>query len=137
MPVDLLRGRKTILHISPQIAENGEKRKVLIMSVNGGVMCFELWLNLLRLLKLGITGIQTRIYPGGTGMTRRTMHKLSTSELGRYLFVRFDASTYRYDYRVDLFHNGGQMKYSFVLMLISLSSLATTSNFQNNFWFQN
>ena len=65
------------------------------------------------------------------------MHKLSTSELGRYLFVRFDASTYRYDYRIDLFHNVGQVEYSFVLMLISLSSLATTSNFQNNFWCQN
>ena len=34
---------------------------------------------------------------------------------------------------IDLFNNGGQIKYSFVLMLISLSSLATTSKFQKNF----
>ena len=33
---------------------------------------------------------------------------------------------------IDLFHNGSQVKYSFVLMLISLSSLATTSKFQKN-----
>ena len=33
---------------------------------------------------------------------------------------------------IDLFHNGGQIKYSFVLTLISLSSLATTSKFQKN-----
>ena len=33
---------------------------------------------------------------------------------------------------IDLFHNGGQMKYSFVLMLIGPTSLATTSKFQKN-----
>ena len=37
---------------------------------------------------------------------------------------------------MDLFHNGGQRKYSFVLMLISLSSLATTSKFQKNICFR-
>ena len=31
--------------------------------------------------------------------------------------------------RIYLFHNGGQIKYSFVLLLISLSSLATASKF--------
>ena len=33
---------------------------------------------------------------------------------------------------IDQFHNGGQIRYSFVLMLISLSSLASTSKFQKN-----
>ena len=33
---------------------------------------------------------------------------------------------------IDLFHNGGQIKYSFVLMLISPTSLATKSKFQKN-----
>ena len=33
---------------------------------------------------------------------------------------------------IDVFHNGGQMKYSSVLMLLSLSSLATASKFQKN-----
>ena len=33
---------------------------------------------------------------------------------------------------IDLFHNGGLIKYSSVLMLISLSSLATASKFQKN-----
>ena len=37
---------------------------------------------------------------------------------------------------IDLFHNGSQIKYSFVLMLISLSSLATTSKFQKNICFK-
>ena len=37
---------------------------------------------------------------------------------------------------IDLFHNGGQIKDSSVLMLISLSSLATTSKFQENFCFK-
>ena len=37
---------------------------------------------------------------------------------------------------MDLFHNGGQMKYSFVLMLISPTSLATASKFQNNTCFK-
>ena len=43
-----------------------------------------------------------------------------------------------YKKAIDLFHNGVQIKYSFVLpvMLISLSSLATTSKFQNNFCFK-
>ena len=36
----------------------------------------------------------------------------------------------------DLFHNGGQIKYSFILMLITLSSLATTSKFQENICFK-
>ena len=37
---------------------------------------------------------------------------------------------------IDLFHNGDHIKYYFVLMLISLSSLATTSTFQKNFCFK-
>ena len=37
---------------------------------------------------------------------------------------------------MDFFHNGGQIKYSFVLMLISLSSLATASKFQTNICFK-
>ena len=37
---------------------------------------------------------------------------------------------------IDLFHNGGQINYSFVLMLISFSSLATTSKFQKNISFK-
>ena len=36
---------------------------------------------------------------------------------------------------IDLFHNGGQIKYS-VLMLRSLSSLATASKFQKNICFK-
>ena len=35
-----------------------------------------------------------------------------------------------------LFHNGGQINYSFVLMLISPTNLATTSKFQKNICFQ-
>ena len=37
---------------------------------------------------------------------------------------------------IDLFHNGGQIKYSLVLMLISLTSLAMTSKFQKNICFK-
>ena len=37
---------------------------------------------------------------------------------------------------IDLFHNGDQIKDSSVLMLLSLSSLATTSKFQKNFCFK-
>ena len=37
---------------------------------------------------------------------------------------------------IDLFHNGGRIKYSFVLMLISLTSLATTSKFQKDICFK-
>ena len=37
---------------------------------------------------------------------------------------------------IDLFHNGGQIKHSSVLTLISLSSLATTSTCQKNFCFK-
>ena len=37
---------------------------------------------------------------------------------------------------IDLFHNGGQIKYSFVLMLISPTSLATTSKFLKNICFK-
>ena len=33
---------------------------------------------------------------------------------------------------IDLFHNGCQINYSFVLMLISPTNLATTSKFQKN-----
>ena len=39
-------------------------------------------------------------------------------------------------FTIDLFHNGGQIKYSFVLMPVSLTSLATTSKFQKNFCFK-
>ena len=38
--------------------------------------------------------------------------------------------------RLEFFHNGGQIKYSSVLMLISLSSLAATSKFQKNICFK-
>ena len=38
-----------------------------------------------------------------------------------------------YVYSIDLFHNGGQIKYSFVLMLISLSNLAAMCKIQKNF----
>ena len=41
-----------------------------------------------------------------------------------------------YPTEIDLFHNGGQIKYSFVLMLISLTSLATMSKFQKNICFK-
>ena len=34
---------------------------------------------------------------------------------------------------IDLFHNGGQINYSFVLMLKSPTNLATISKFQKNF----
>ena len=37
---------------------------------------------------------------------------------------------------LDLFHNGGQIKYSFVLMLISPTNLVTTSKFQKNICFK-
>ena len=37
---------------------------------------------------------------------------------------------------IDLFHNGGQIKYSFVSMLKSPTSLATTSKFQKNICFK-
>ena len=37
---------------------------------------------------------------------------------------------------IDLFHNGGQIKYSSVVMLICLSSLATTSKFHKNVCFK-
>ena len=37
-----------------------------------------------------------------------------------------------YPAEIDLFHNGGQIKYSFVLMLLCLTSLATMSKFQKN-----
>ena len=38
--------------------------------------------------------------------------------------------------KIDLFHNGGQINYSFVLMLISPTNLATTSKFQKNICFK-
>ena len=37
---------------------------------------------------------------------------------------------------IDLFHIGGQIRYSFVLMLISLTSLVMTSKFQKNICFK-
>ena len=37
---------------------------------------------------------------------------------------------------IELFHNGGQIKYSYVLMLISPSRLAKVSTIQKNFCFQ-
>ena len=37
---------------------------------------------------------------------------------------------------IDLFHNGGQINYSFVLMLISPTNLATTSKFQKKICFK-
>ena len=33
----------------------------------------------------------------------------------------------------DFFHNGGQIKYSFVLMLVSLSNIAAMCKIQKNF----
>ena len=41
-----------------------------------------------------------------------------------------------YPAEIDLFHNGGQILYSFALMLISLTSLPTTSKFQKNICFK-
>ena len=35
---------------------------------------------------------------------------------------------------IDLFHNGDQIKYSFVLMPISLSDLAVIGKIQKNIW---
>ena len=37
---------------------------------------------------------------------------------------------------IDLFDNGGQIKYSFILMLISPTSLAAMSKFQKNICFK-
>ena len=37
---------------------------------------------------------------------------------------------------IDFFHNGGQIKYSFVLMLISPTSLVRASKFQKNICFK-
>ena len=37
---------------------------------------------------------------------------------------------------IDLFHNGDQINYSFVLMLISPTNLATTSKFQKKIFFK-
>ena len=37
---------------------------------------------------------------------------------------------------IDLFHNGNQMNYSFVLMLISPTNLTITSKFQKNICFK-
>ena len=37
---------------------------------------------------------------------------------------------------IGLFHNGGQIKYSFVLMLINPTSLTTTGKFQKNICFK-
>ena len=37
---------------------------------------------------------------------------------------------------IDLFHIGGQIRYSSVLMLISLSGLAMMSKFQKNIFFK-
>ena len=43
---------------------------------------------------------------------------------------------YIYSCVIDLFHIGGQIKYSFGLMLISLTNLVTTSKFQKNICFK-
>ena len=48
-------------------------------------------------------------------------------------FIQRGAKSY---HPIGLLHNGGQIKCSFVLMLISLSSLAATSKFQKNFCFK-
>ena len=48
--------------------------------------------------------------------------------------LRFSAT--RLPTSIDLFHNGGQVKYYFVLMIISLTSLAMTSKFQKNICFK-
>ena len=50
-------------------------------------------------------------------------------------FLENECSDYRIKI-IDLFHNGGQIKYSFVLMLISPTSLATKSKFQKNICFK-
>ena len=57
-------------------------------------------------------------------------------ELATFWFYSVEEKVTRVTVYIDLFHNGGQIKYSFVLMLISLSSLATTSKFQKNFCFK-
>ena len=41
--------------------------------------------------------------------------------------------TVYFSFSIDLFHNGGQIKYSFVLMLINLSNLAAMCKIQKNF----
>ena len=59
---------------------------------------------------------------------------------GRYVNPRSprvtSISAVSYDGLIDLFHNGGQINYSFVLMLISPTNLATTSKFQKNIFFK-
>ena len=40
----------------------------------------------------------------------------------------------RKNLRIDLFHNGDQIQYSFVLMLISLTNLAAMHKIQKNIW---
>ena len=60
------------------------------------------------------------------------MHKLNQQQRGDNQF----GENHRSKWRIDLFHNGSQIKNSFVLMPISLSSLATTSKFQKNICFK-
>ena len=50
--------------------------------------------------------------------------------------IRVDLPLGKDCYIIDLFHDGSPIKYSFVLMLIHLSSLATTSKFQKNICFK-
>ena len=45
--------------------------------------------------------------------------------------IRFILRTFKLG-TIDLFHNGDQIKYSFALMLISLSSLAAMGKIQKN-----
>jgi len=50
-------------------------------------------------------------------------------------FVDFTLSNARRFYSsIDLFHNGDQIQYSFVLMLISLTNLAAMHKIQKNIW---
>ena len=52
--------------------------------------------------------------------------------VSQWLFLDLQRNRTYLFYAIDLFHNGSQIKYSSVLILIGLSILATTSKFQKN-----
>ena len=56
--------------------------------------------------------------------------------VSQWLFLDLQRNRTYLFYAIDLFHNGSQIKYSSVLILISLSILATTSKFQKNICFK-
>ena len=55
---------------------------------------------------------------------------------GSFLPTKYGSKSGGKQETTDLFHNCGQIKHSFVLMLISLTSLAMTSKFQKNICFK-